>query len=445
MRNAQSAQERIAGMAEGERSLHPDKAGAGTTLEENVAFALANRPSMQEARLDVEDARLALKQLSADAPLASATPWNSFSADATLGHSESSASAHFDHLKSKTSGKASFSLSLDVLLWDFGRNNAAVRAQCERVLASELNLVKSGFDVFEEVSQAYFTRLQSDAILSVAITNRAMRSEHLARAEERLDAGEAQRLDVLRARLDLAEADEAVVAATNDVVTSTARLAASLGLEASSAPDLPGALSLEDAVRAFSSTYSTSKELFDFARTNSPAMKIARARLRAASADVDEAVANLMPRISATLGLNWTDPLWYWRWGFSAAQNLFSGFSHLTAVDRAVVAMDKAAAALETAELQLSLDIELAVAERDNAREALASAEASVISAKDNLDTVQEEFSIGDASRVEYSEATADYATALSNRVKAFYRGQLAEAALFNLAGVVPEYMQESK
>ena len=265
-----------------------------------------------------------------------------------------------------------------------------------------------------------------------------MRVEHLAQAEARLQEGEAQRLDVTRARLDLAEAKENVVAVSNDFVLAGADLASAIGLEASCGPSLP--LSDWRFTRVFAPTGAPSVDLFDFARTNAPAIQASRAKLRAASSAVDYAVADLRPTLSASLSLNWTDPMWYWRWGVSAAQSIFTGFRKTTAVDRARVALESAAYEVDAAELELSLSIESAVAERDNAREAFESALASVASASENLETVSAQLAVGDASRIEYTDAVASFVSAMANCEKAFYRGQIAEAKLFSLVGVEPQY-----
>ena len=435
---ARESQREVEGRSEGAVVLARECPAFGGSLEEMVSYALTNRPSMVSARLAVEDARLALKAIAADAPLASSTPWNAVDVNANGGYSASSAPAHLDKLKGKTSGNWSAALSLDILIYDFGRNNANARAQAERVIAAELALVDAGYSVFDEVSSAYFERLQSAALLEVALTNEQMRIEHLAQAEARLQEGEAQRLDVTRARLDLAEAMESVVAVSNDFVIAGANLASAIGLEASCAPSLP--LSDWRFMKVFAPTESPSVELFDFARTNAPAMQASRARLRAASAAVDYAIADLRPTLSASLSLNWTDPMWYWRWGVSAAQSIFTGFRKTTAVDRARVALETAASEVDSAELALSLSIERAVAERDNAREAFESARASVESASENLETVSAQLAVGDASRIEYTDAVASYVSALANCEKAFYRGQIAEAKLFSLVGVEPQY-----
>ena len=167
----------------------------GWKLPQLVDFALANRPSMTRARLAVEDARIALRQVAADAPLLSATPWNALSANASLGYSESSKTAHWSDLKAKTlKSKGTGALSLDLLIWDFGRNAASVRAQTESILAAELSLEKEGYTVFGDVSTYYFELLRNEALVEVAITNLHQNAQHLAQAEDLYREGEAQQL-----------------------------------------------------------------------------------------------------------------------------------------------------------------------------------------------------------------------------------------------------------
>ena len=418
---------------------------SGCSLEELVGFALTNRPSMTSAAIEVEDARLALKEIAADAPLASSTPWNAAHASASLGYSESSKAAHFDDFEAKTRrGDATGGISVDLLVWDFGRNDARARAQAENVLAAEQSLVKEGYAVFNEVSSAYFALLQNRALLEVAATNAVQYADHLERAECMFEQGEAQKLDVVRAKLDLARARESLVSASNDVAVAGARLMAALGVDASQG-DYRSVLGespagLADVQRGFADTDESAEDAFLFARTNAPAMKVARARLRAASAQVDYAVADLKPSVSASLSLNWTDPLWYWRWGLSAAQSLFTGWRKTTAVERATLSLRAAESAVDSAEQQLSRSIEVAVAERDNAREGFASAEESVRSALENLETVTSRYEVGDVSRVDFTDAVSAYAEAQGNRIKAFYRGQIAEAVLFETTGRLPVY-----
>ncbi len=431
---------------EAERTVEPAHL-EGWKLPQLVDFAFANRPAMVRARLQLEDARLALKAVAADAPLLSSTPWNSVGASLNGGHSAQSESDHHD-LHWKTEGNASASLSLDILLYDFGRNAAEARSKAESVIAAELAVVDEGYSIFEEVANSYFALAQGEALLEVARIKVAEYAEHVEQAELKMENGEAKAVDVLKAKLDLAKADQDVVSASNDVVTAGAKLMAALGIEVPMG-DYASVLGVREsdlskATRFFADTTNSVEDIYFLACTNAPSVQVARARLRAASHQVDVAVADLYPSVSASLSLNWADPLWYWRWGVNGVQSLFTGWRKTTAVERATIALDAAARDVDSAELDLSNDIELAVAERDNAVEALDTARASVSRARENLETVREQFKVGDVSRVDYTDAAADYTGALGDRVKAFYRGQIAEARIYRLSGLMPQYKEET-
>ena len=442
---ARRAQRAAEPAASGEASSRARVILAGRSLPGLVDFALTNRPAVAYAQLAVEDARLALKALAADAPLASSTPWTALAASVSGGYSGVEESSQRLHDAVRTHrGNLSAGLSVDLLIWDFGRYGAKAAAQRERVIAAELELGNVGYTVFEEVADAYFTLLENDALLDVARTNEVEFALHLEHAKRRVEAGEAQELDVLKARLDLARAREETLAASNAVITSSAGLACALGLEASHAARedvLPRAADPLGFVRqGFAATSVSAAEAFAAARTNAPSTRIARARLRAASNAVDAAVADLMPEVSVSATLSWTDPMWALRWGASAVQSLFQGFRRTTAVDRARVALEQAETEVAAVEQKLSRDLALAMAERDNAREAQLRAEDSLRQAKENLDVVKSRYELGDASRVDFATALSAFADAMGGCVGAFYAGQRAEAAVFRLTGEYPVY-----
>ena len=444
--NAQEAQRSVMDKAEGLRGKELGKLDlSDCSLKELVQFAMTNRPAMVSAALAVADARLALREIAADAPLVSYSPWTSPHLGVSGGYSESSTPD--TPISWRTEGNASAGISLDILVYDFGRNSARASAQVERVIAAEHDFVRTGYDVFAEVSRAYFDLMENDALLAVAITNETEFALHLQEAEDRLAAGEAMKLDVTRARANLYQAREEVILASNAVVTTGAALMKALGVDVSRGTRdevFPASGNpLGSVMRGFGGTGYGVDAAFDLARTNAPSMAIARARLRAASRQVDFAISDLMPSVSAQIGINWADPLWVWHWGIDAAQSLFVGFRKVTAVDRAVVAMQGAATDVDEAEQQLSLDLETAIAVRDNAVKKLETARMTVIQAREDLSLVKQQYKEGEVSRVDFTESVTSYARALGNRISAFYTGQRAEAALFAIVGRVPEYREE--
>lgn len=448
IKDAESAKELLVDKASGkEAEISNDKVNlVGLSLEELVEFAMTNRETLVSAELKVKDSHLAIKQLRADAPLISPTPWTTPKVNASLNYGESSEQKQLDHIfnTSFERGKLAGAISVDLLVYDFGRYDAKYKSAAENVLAAELALQDARYDVFEEVASAYFSLLEARSLLVVAETAAMQYALHLDQAREKYEQGEAKKIDVTKAALDLSEARDDVVAAENAVETSGAELVTALGLAADQAT-WKEVLSdekreVDSRLSAFKPTDKTAVECFDLGCTNYPAMQIARARLRSAMNEVDYTVADLKPSLSLTSSLNFSDPYWWWKWGVGATQNLFSGFRKTTAVDRAVIAMETAATEVDRTEHQLSLAVSLAVAERDNAKVAYATSEESVINSKAFLDLAEQQYQVGDISRVDFQDSVVDYAKALSTRVKAFYRGQKAEAKLFRLIGEKPTF-----
>ena len=81
-----------------------------------------------------------------------------------------------------------------------------------------------------------------------------------------------------------------------------------------------------------------------------------------------------------------------------------------------------------------------AVATRDTARQALENARVQVRQARENLDNVVAQYRVGEASRIDFTDAASAFSEAEGARIKAFYAGQIAEAALVRLTGVGVEY-----
>lgn len=445
LNNARTVQEQLAPLGNDDfrRDPAPFVDFTECTLEDLVLQAITNRPSMMASYFELEDARLALREIDANAPVLSGTPWNAFSADLSAGYNASARQTH-GGLKPASHGKASAVLSLDLLVWDWGRNAAQAQAQAERVVAGELGLFEECLTIFEEVTEAYFQVLIADAMLEIAHTNEYVNAVQVERAERRLEAGETQKSDLLQAKKNLAAAREQVVVRRDNVKTSGAQLVKAMGFDASRASrdDIlePMENPLNRYRRAFPVTDFTLEEAFEFASTNSPGMKIARAKMRAASKNVDAAKADLMPRLALTGSVNWTDPLWWWSWGAGLTQNLFSGFSNVTAIDRSVVALELAAVNVNETEQQLSKQLADAVATRDDARVACESAEATYRAAKENFDVVSQQYMVGECTQLEYADAVNTLIAAMGDKVQNFYAEQVAEAKLYRYLGVDPVY-----
>ena len=402
----------------------------GMDLSGLVDFAVTNRPDVVQAALAVMDAKLALKQIAGERAL-------DVGMSGGFGQSTSNTDSHFSWREHR--GKFSGAVSAELLIYDFGRIDAKEAAARENLVAAQLEYANLGWTVFNEVSAAYFTLLEDDALLEVARTNLAACVNHLSQAEKLFEAQEANKLDVLKARLDVSDARLKEISASNTVVAAGAELLKVLGLDAEISsrdeiiPARPDALSYSEIVY-MPSSYSSIDAIVK-ARETSPSLAVLRAKLRAASDDVDYAIADLMPSLSLSGTFTFTDPTWNFSWAANFVQSLFNGFRKTKAVDRAVIAMKTARSRLDAAEQALSLNLVLAITARDNARESLETAKAQVEQARENMDLVTQQFRLGEASRIDFTDAVNELASAHGARIKAFYTGQIAEAKLIALIG----------
>lgn len=411
----------------------------GYELPDFVEFAMTNRPEVVSALLSVEERLMAIRMVESGKPF-----MPNLTASARYGQSTQNNGSHFSW---RNNGRFSGGVSFEMLLLDFGRYDASFKAAVEDLVAAEATLGETRLGVFEDVAKSYFTLLMNDALLDVARTNEWGCIHHLSQATNRFANGEAKLLDVLRAKLDLSEAVQARISASNSTVTAAAGFLQSLGLSVDRATREDVLAVAKDglgtALKEFEKSAFTAEEALIYARTNSPALMAKRAQLRAAVNDVDWAVADLFPELSVSSSFNFADPAWNWSWAFEAAQSLFLGWRKTTAVDAAVVRMRSAKMDLESAELSLSRDIAVAISDRDDSAASLEAARTSVRQARENLRVTDEQYRVGDASRIDYADAVADYAAALGQRVKAFYEGQLAEARIVRLVGLAPLYYHE--
>lgn len=438
MYRAQIAQEEVAAMSSddgGDVAAQADFVDLTRfTLPEYVMFALTNRPDVISARLAVSNACLKLTQItSGEYPILGMSG----------GYSQGTHNSG-PHFSWHQRGDANASFRLELLLYDFGRLDAQELEARENIIAAQRDYADIQLAVFEDVASTYFTLLRNDALLAVASTNEQQYAAHLKQAETLFDAGEVKNLDVLKARLDLSDAHLKTITASNDVVTASAEFIRALGLKADVADRLdvlpPRPDSLGKPRRELPMTGQCASDALVSARTNAPSLMVLRAKVRAASARVDYAVADLLPSLSLDAGFSYVDPVWNFSWGVNAIQSLFEGYRKTSAVDAAVVEMQRAREAVLLAEQQLSCSLSQAVATRDTARQALENARIQVRQARENLDNVVAQYRVGEASRIDFTDAASAFSEAEGARIKAFYAGQIAEAALVRLTGVGVEY-----
>lgn len=422
-RRAQASEERWPG----ETSVTAAQAGLSAahpfTLAELERVALEHHPALLSARQAVEAARLQLRMTHAGR-----LP----QLNASAAYTRNTQNAWGRSTASEARGSWSAGVGLDLLLYDSGRLDAAERQNVEALVAAEQSLRDSELETVHAVRAAFFERHRSVHLMNVAVESESQYAQHLEEARIMTEVGTRRQYDVTKAEVDWGNARLEVVTASNNLVVAHAQLNRALGLAEN--PDyrigpgeLPAARRHPDALLAD-------------ARFNAPSLAVLRARERAASAYVDQTIAELYPEFSLGADADLSGRGFPFVWNLSgalrAAQNLFDGHRKTARIDEAVTQLRRARAAVAEAEQTLYLNLVTAVAERESARKRADIARLIQRQAEDNLAIVNEQYRVGISSSIERTDAQVALTQAQANVIRAAYDEQAAIARIARLTGI---------
>jgi outer membrane protein TolC len=322
-------------------------------------------------------------------------------------------------------------VNLDQLLLDFGRTSAAVRQAGANKLAAEHNLQSTSNDITFQVRQSYYDLCKSQALFTVAKDTEHEFEVHLDQTKALVEVGRRIQYDLVKAEVDLSNAQLNVISADNAVKIARATLAQAMGL----AED-PGFTVVEPPVVEYQADYET---LMSQARENNPDYLALVEKEKAASAGVDYSIADLFPSVSVGAGYNWNGsdfPLtWNWAFGPAISFDLFSGFRKVNGMDRAAATLRSTRAQKSELEQQLYVQLKQAQANLEDAKKRMDLTTLAVSQAQDNLDLVTELYRIGRASAVDVTDAEVSLSTAKSNHVQARFDYLAAVAQIQRITG----------
>jgi outer membrane protein len=255
-------------------------------------------------------------------------------------------------------------LSVNYLLLDFGRRDAAARSAQEELLAANFFFNQKVQEVVFNVEQGFYTLDAARAdVRSAEVIVRMARTDRIA-ARKRLDVGLATKPHVLLSEQREAQAEYELQNARLAVTDAQARLAVAIGMQANAAPDIVS-LEGQPVPKALGRTVD---ELIGVALRQRPDLAAKVAALRAAKARVDAAHASLYPTLDATayygfhgFNYNLSNPptLTYYSGVPEYAAlvtlkwDLFTGFERLNSIRKAQAEREASRAELRTQELDL--------------------------------------------------------------------------------------------
>ena len=192
---------------------------------------------------------------------------------------------------------ANLGLTLDLLLYDFGRTQLRIEAAKETVLATRESLRSIEQQVLLRAVAAYMNVRRNGELVSVRENNLRLLRQELRAAKDRFEVGEVTRTDVSLAEARLASARSGLASAQGDLLQSIEEFRAAVGRS-------PGQLQPPRNLPSLSGDIEGAKSI---AVRNHPDIRKAQHDVAAAELTVSAAEAAMKPRVSLTTRLGTGD------------------------------------------------------------------------------------------------------------------------------------------
>ncbi len=411
----------------GERLLKASEVGLSSnsvlTLDGALGIALAYHPSLAQAEQQLVAATAQVFQ-------ARAAYWPQLGASAGAGRSSSNTEGQpaTDRARNSFSG----GLSLNLLVYDFGKTPARVRQAYARQIVAAEALRSARSDVAYTVRSAFYALVKAGELEQVSDDAVRQYQVHLDQVRAFQEVGRRTRYDRTKAEVDLGNARLNLIKARNDVSDARAALNRSLGLTEEPA--------YKPHPESFTATVEADADsLMVRARQRHPALLSLRAQERAASAAVDEAIAALYPDLALQAGYKGAGsrfPLtWNWSSLLQSSVDLFTGRQQSWRIAEVTAQLRIARTQLVDREQQIYQDLRNALNQADSARQRLELTDLLVRQAQESLDLVDERYRLGAASAVDLTDAQVALTGARSEQVKAKYDHLTAAAQIRHAVG----------
>jgi outer membrane protein TolC len=408
------------------------------TLEEAVAYALQNNPQIGGAAAQIREARARVTQRRAErGPQFGVNNFVLRQGPVIPGSVPGSPPAFPPY---------SYNVGVFVsqVLFDWGQRAHRQSSAEHETEAARLRARETGNDVRLVVSTTFFNILRAEQLLLVAQERREAAAEQLRVARARFEADIAPRFDVIRSEAELANAEQDVIAAQNDVALANASFNTALGRDVAA----PVTLRYEAEPAHPEVPFEAARET---AVTNRPQLEAIREDIESGVQEVRARRAENRPQIGLTGAYNRPNPGGFassdyrYNVGLTMSWAFFdSGFTR-GRVREAEAQVQGTRQVLEQSRQQVELDVRQAVLDIQEAQRRALASQTEVNSAREALRVAQVRYRAGVGTNVEVTDAQVALARAGQNLANAQFDYETAISRLEFATGVPIEKLLASR
>jgi outer membrane protein TolC len=334
-------------------------------------------------------------------------------------------------------------VAVEQTIFDFWATPSRYQAAVLGKAATRLDTAQTRDNIFLTVCQGYFRTLRAEKMVTVAQQEVVQLKDHLKIARDQFEFGVVTFNDVLQAEVSLADAEQRLITANNDVIDIRSGLNKVLGLPVSA----PTALKEEKDLAAPSWELD---EATGQALKRRSDLQASQNRIRQGEKVITQARAQYFPRIYAQAGQTYQDnDLWLHTtqyFGIFGMQwNLFSGFDTKAQVAQARDRLTQLKERHQDLSDQVRLDVQTAYLGVKETRDRIRVTEKAVAQGEENLrlneDRYQEQ--VGTATNV--IDAQTLLTKTRVNYFNALYDHQMAKAQMLWAVGSINNLLSGEK
>jgi len=314
------------------------------------------------------------------------------------------------------------------VLFDSGARRAGLKAARALETSASADDEETLRNLVAQVEQSYFQLLGVEAELDAARKSRVRAGEHLRLAQERKAAGSVPLLDVLRAEVEVSNADLSIIEVENSRRIVQGNLNSLMGrpVEQRIEP-VPITEALSDPVEI------RLAEAMAQAVARRPEIRSAGARIVAARAGVTQAKSAYGPRVTGDGQFGWHDDEFApsdqeWALGLSIRLPLFTGFANEHRLGKAKAEANRAEALAASQELAVRREVWTAYSTLQKSHAAVLTSDVQTRHAGESLRLARERYTVGASTITDLIDAQTALARAEATQARTRWEYQAARS-----------------
>ena len=400
------------------------------TLEDAIAIAFKKNHQIQVARNTAE--------ISANnAHIGNANFLPQVNLNSSVNYSDAINQSAFGTFESKTtvtSAQVEGSYNLFTGLGDY----YSYKKLKSQSFSAEMRSRQTIANTILQVASVYYMVASAADGLQIASEGVQISQERLQRVQRQGDFGQANRLDILNAEVDLNADSVSLLDARQSLVEANRNLNLLLGLE--------GSVNFTVERQVNFQILDTYSDMLQKALNKNSTYRLALSNLKGAQYGMNQSWSSHMPRLdlrgsygynqfAPDLNVKWDNPNKSLSAGLSLSLNLFDGFKRSTKTQNAKISLRSQELLAEQAKLNLENELSNAYSSWQNKSAIYQMNQKNLSSAELNFERTKELYELGRLTSTQFREAQLNLIRAKFNLSQTRYQAKLAEITLVRLSG----------